>query len=182
MRIIAGKYRGRRLLQPKAGIRPTTDRLRESLFNVLGDSVVGTVWLDLFAGTGAVGLEALSRGARLAVFNDTNPEAARLVARNLERCGINEGFEIFERDALTLLNRLRGRQFDFVSLDPPYAYPRYDKLLAKIAETLAPSPTVILEVFKKTSVDFVHSPWGLERTLKAGDSHLLLMRPSNEPT
>ncbi len=176
MRIIAGKYRGRKLHQPKGAIRPTTDRLRESLFNVLGNGLPGSVWLDLFAGTGAVGLEALSRGASLVVFNDSSREAARLVRRNLETCGVSEGFEVFEKDALTLLNYLRGRRFDFVSLDPPYVYPRYDKLLSKIAETLDPSPTLILEIFKKTPLDFVQPPWELTRTLKAGDSHLLLLR------
>lgn len=176
MRIIAGKYRGRRLQQPKGEIRPTTDRLRESLFNVLGHSVSASVWLDLFAGSGAVGLEALSRGASLVVFNDSSHAAVRLVRRNLELCGISEGFEVFEKDALTLLNQLRGRAFDFVSLDPPYAFPRYDKLLTKIADTLDPPPLVILEIFKKTPLDFVEPSWELTRTLRAGDSHLLLLR------
>ncbi len=175
MRIIGGKYRGRKLARPGDDIRPTTDRLRESLFNVLGPRVEGSVWLDLFAGSGAMGIEALSRGASLVVFNDRGFEAVRLIEKNLRLCGIERGFEIHQKDALTLLNQLRGRSFDFVILDPPYAYPRHGKLLEKIGETLAGSPAVLLEVFKKTDLSFLPAGWHLSRTIQAGDSHLLML-------
>src|SRR5215472_2496547 len=95
MRIIAGKYRSRRLAAP-AGVqtRPTSDRLRETLFNVLGASVEGSVWLDLFAGSGAVGIEALSRGASMVHFVEHSRRAAELIGANLASLGIEQGFRI----------------------------------------------------------------------------------------
>lgn len=175
MRIIGGRHRGRRLLKPSKDVRPTTDRLREALFNVLGPAVEGTVWLDAFAGTGAVGLEALSRGASTVVFNDRSAQAVDLIRRNLRHCGIEGGFEIHQLDALTLLNRLRGRRFDYAIFDPPYSFTRYDKLLAKVREVFPEPPTVILEIFKKTKIDFPGSHWRVARTVKAGDSWLLVL-------
>jgi len=123
VRIIAGKYRSRRLTAP-AGTetRPTSDRLRETLFNVVARSVPGSVWLDLFAGTGAVGIEALSRGAAMAYFVESSKHAARTVRENLETLGIEEGFEIHEREVTTALRTLdaEGMACDFCFLDPPY--------------------------------------------------------------
>lgn len=179
MRIVGGRWRGRRLAKPGADVRPTTDRLREALFNVLADSVADSIWVDAFAGSGAVGIEALSRGAAWVVFNDKSARALGLVQRNLQLCGAAEGFEIQQKDALSLFNHLRGRRIDFVFLDPPYAYGRYAELLRKIAEALPQhGPTLILEVFKKTSLDFLEPDWTLFKTVRAGDSHLLFLRRS----
>ena len=183
MRIVGGRWRGRRLARPNPGIRPTTDRLREALFNVLGGSVAGSVWVDAFAGSGAVGIEALSRGAAWVIFNDKSSQALRLVRKNLLLCGADEGFEIFQKDAVSLFNELRGRRVDVVFLDPPYDYRRYAKLLAKIAEAAADSrPTVVLVVFKKTPLDFLEPSWILEKTVRAGDSHLLFLALRPRPT
>lgn len=127
MRVIAGKFRSRPL-RSLAGldIRPTSDRLRETLFNVLTggnpEALAGSVWLDLFAGTGAVGIEALSRGAAKVHFVEVNKEATELIARNLASLGVREGFEILRKDvadALKVLERQSVRP-DFVFLDPPY--------------------------------------------------------------
>ena len=123
MRIIAGKYRSRRLAAP-AGVetRPTSDRLRETLFNVLGVSVEGSVWLDLFAGSGAVGIEALSRGASLVCFVESSPRAARAVRSNLVALGIHHSCEVMEREVNSALRLLEQRfpACDFCFLDPPY--------------------------------------------------------------
>lgn len=178
MRIIAGEYKGKRLAKAFGDVRPPTDRARESLFNVMADLVVDAVWVEPFAGSGAVGIEALSRGARHVILNDKNPKALKLIKDNLARCGVERGYELYGKDALTLLNELKGLKADIVFLDPPYRFRRYDKLLKKVVETVATldSVLVILEVFKKAPLDFIQPPWRLVRTLKIGDSHLLFLR------
>ncbi len=127
MRVIAGKYRGR-LLRSLRGtdIRPTSDRLRETLFNVLtaGDpqALEGTVWVDLFAGTGAVGIEAISRGAKQVYFVETSAAAAKLIEQNLQSLGIASGYKILRDDLPGVLWRLQREHVDadVVFLDPPY--------------------------------------------------------------
>lgn len=107
MRIIAGKYRSRILKSLKGlALRPTSDRLRETLFNVLGPDVAGSRFLDVFAGTGAVGIEALSRGAAEAIFIENHAPAAKLIRRNLDSLGITRGATILSCDALTALEKL----------------------------------------------------------------------------
>lgn len=132
MRIIAGKYRGRRLKGPKGtALRPTGDRFRETLFDILGPGVEGSVVLDAFAGTGAVGLEALSRGAREVVFIESSPEASRLIRQNLAICGVSSGYRLLHQDAFSAL-RLLGREgftADMSFLDPPYEWEPYRDLL-----------------------------------------------------
>ena len=127
MRVIAGKYRSRPLASLRGlDLRPTADRLRETLFNVLtaGNpaALEGTVWLDLYAGTGAVGIEALSRGAGKVYFVESSAAATELIQRNLRSLGIADGFEILRQDAARGLHALqaRGVTADFIFLDPPY--------------------------------------------------------------
>src|SRR5690242_19676518 len=135
MRIIAGKYRSRILKSLKGtALRPTSDRLRETLFNVLGPNVAGSRFLDVFAGTGAVGIEALSRGAIEAVFIENH--APVLIRRNLESLAITNGAHILSLDALRALEKIAARHkptdapFDFVFVDPPYAEKdQYDRVL-----------------------------------------------------
>ncbi len=127
MRVIAGKFRSRTLRSLKGqALRPTSDRLRETLFNILGSTVEGTTFLDLYAGTGAVGIEALSRGARTAIFIEKHEPAATLIRRNLDSLGIKEGAEILGMDVLRGLEQLESRNVhaQFIFLDPPYAEPR----------------------------------------------------------
>jgi 16S rRNA (guanine966-N2)-methyltransferase len=127
MRIIAGKFRSRRLRSlPGADIRPTSDRLRETLFSVLvgGDptALEGSLWMDLFAGTGAVGIEALSRGAGRVYFVESSKPATELIRQNLLSLGINEGFEIVRHKGERAIREFESRQInpDFIFLDPPY--------------------------------------------------------------
>lgn len=127
MRVIAGKYGGRPLRSFRGrDIRPTSDRLRETLFNVLSAGNPGalenTVWLDLFAGTGAVGIEALSRGAKQVLFVETSAPAAKLIEQNLHNLGIADGFRILQDDLAGIIWRLQREHFvaDVVFLDPPY--------------------------------------------------------------
>ena len=123
MRVIAGKYRSRVLKGPgRLRLRPTTDRLRETLFNVLGASVEDSLFVDLFAGTGAIGIEAISRGAREVIFVESHRAGALLVRQNLESLGIRAGAEVIGADAVRGLEKLAARHLaaDFVFLDPPY--------------------------------------------------------------
>ena len=123
MRIIAGTFRSRRLKSlPGMDLRPTSDRLRETLFNVVAPQVPGSVWMDVYAGTGAVGIEALSRGARQVYFVESSKQAAALIRENLKSLQISEGVEVIERDAEKALRLLdaQGVSCDFCFLDPPY--------------------------------------------------------------
>src|ERR1700694_1826670 len=123
MRVIAGKYKSRKLAAPVGfETRPTSDRLRETLFNIVAGSVADSVWLDLFAGTGAIGIEAISRGARMAYFVESSKRAGRVIRANLASLQIEEGFEIVEREAATALRMLDAQAVscDFCFLDPPY--------------------------------------------------------------
>jgi 16S rRNA (guanine(966)-N(2))-methyltransferase RsmD len=114
MRIIAGKYRSRILKSLKGlALRPTSDRLRETLFNVLGPAVAGSRFLDVFAGTGAVGIEALSRGAAEAIFVESHAPAAKLIRHNLDSLGIATGGTILHADALAALQKLAARREAF---------------------------------------------------------------------
>ncbi len=143
MRVIAGKFRGRPLRSLSGiDIRPTSDRLRETLFNVLtaGNpaALEGTVWLDLFAGTGAVGIEALSRGAKEVFFVETATRAASLIERNLRSLEIAEGYRILREDISGVLWRLKKEHVaaDVVFLDPPYRMQEaYQRTLDALADS-----------------------------------------------
>ncbi len=128
MRVISGTARGRRLLQPEDGaVRPTTDMVKESLFNIIQFQLEGTSVLDLFSGTGQLGVEALSRGALSAVFVDRSDKALKLVRANLSHTGFGERGEVYREDALAFLKR--GRKFDIIFLDPPYESALAEKAL-----------------------------------------------------
>jgi 16S rRNA (guanine966-N2)-methyltransferase len=143
MRVIAGKYRGRPLRSLRGmDIRPTSDRLRETLFNVLTagnpEALEGSVWLDLFAGTGAVGIEALSRGARQVYFAETSAAAAKLIEQNLQSLGIAQGYRILRDDLSGVLWRLQREHVaaDVVFLDPPYGMRHaYEETLTSVADS-----------------------------------------------
>ncbi len=144
MRIIAGQYRGRKLNTPRDdSVRPTADRVRESIFNMLQWKIKGSSALDLFAGTGAMGLEAMSRGAG-AVFNDIDRESVALIKKNLAELGAEA--EVTNYDYPAALLRLKGRGFDYIFLDPPYALTIED-VLDKIKEygLLKPGGQIIYE-------------------------------------
>lgn len=125
MRVIAGTFRSRRLKGPGTlTLRPTSDRLRETLFNILGPGVEDSLFVDIYAGTGAVGIEAVSRGARQTILVESNAKAATLIRENLAAMSIF-GAELIRADAVTGLERLATRRLiaDFVYLDPPYDKP-----------------------------------------------------------
>ncbi len=143
MRVIAGKYRHRALRAPRGlEVRPTSDRLRETLFNVLAagrqEALAGAVWIDAFAGTGAVGIEALSRGARQVYFLENAKAAVAALRANLKTLGIGEGAEVVERAVAPGLERLEaaGVACDFFFFDPPYRMEAaYRETLERLAES-----------------------------------------------
>ncbi len=123
MRVIAGKYKGRVLKGPDhSGLRPTADRVKEALFNILGARIINADFLDLFAGTGAIGIEALSRGAKSVVFSDSNRLSIRLLKENLKFLASDERFRVLcspvERNIQILASQ--GFSFDLIFLDPPF--------------------------------------------------------------
>jgi 16S rRNA (guanine(966)-N(2))-methyltransferase RsmD len=188
MRVIAGKFRSRPLRSLRGlEIRPTSDRLRETLFNVLTagnpQALEGSVWLDLFAGTGAVGIEALSRGAAMVYFVEHSARAAELIRANLASLGITEGFRIIQQETSLAIARLdqEGVRANIVFLDPPY---RSENSYRATLEALAKSQLAArAQVIAEHEARF--DPGGkfaaLERTrkLKQGDAELSLYRATN---
>jgi len=184
MRIIGGEYRSRPLKSlPGLDLRPTSDRLRETLFNVLVASATleGSVWLDLFAGTGAVGIEAISRGAKSVYFVESNRKHARLIRENLQSLKITDGFEIEEREVAEALRGLDASavRCDFCFLDPPYAMRgAYARTLEFLGESriVTPSTIVIAEHEKKLELDERYDSLARYRTIMHGDAGISLYR------
>lgn len=138
MRIIAGLYKGRRLKTLEgSAVRPTSDRMRETLFNILAPRIESARFLDLCAGSGAIGIEALSRGAAEVTFVEAARKAATVISENLRHCGIRQNYRFIARDALTALKHLArdDQQFDIIYFDPPYDSELYAPVLRQIAET-----------------------------------------------
>jgi 16S rRNA (guanine966-N2)-methyltransferase len=184
MRVIAGRYRSRKLEAPPGVVtRPTSDRLRETLFNVLASRLEDSVFLDLYAGSGAVGIEALSRGARQVYFVESDRKAARAIRQNLQSLGIDEGAELQEREAIHALRLLDSQAIrcDVAFLDPPYgSHGAYEQVLSFLsqAQLLHADSVVVAEHDKH--FDPGDAVGGLQRyrTLKQGDAVLSFYQPS----
>jgi 16S rRNA (guanine966-N2)-methyltransferase len=181
VRIIAGSARGMRLATVPSGTRPVSDRAREGLFSSLGDRVEGARVLDLFAGTGALGIEALSRGAARALFIDSAPAAAKTIAQNLGRTRLAARGEIRRMDVMRGIRRERG-QFDLILLDPPYRLPPHelDGVVAAVANQGLPAAggLVVLTRPSKGYTPVIPVDWLLERRLSYGDAVLLVFMTS----
>jgi 16S rRNA (guanine966-N2)-methyltransferase len=186
MRIIAGKYRSRRLQSlPGMDLRPTADRLRETLFDVLTagnpSALEGTVWVDLFAGTGAVGIEALSRGAGMVYFVDVSSRAMALISRNLSSFGQKTDFKLQKQDVLRAIRELdaSGVQADLVFLDPPYRMQEeYGQTLKVLSESrlLKTESIVIAEHAKRFDLREIFGALRRYRRLEQGDAALSFYR------
>jgi 16S rRNA (guanine966-N2)-methyltransferase len=178
VRVIAGKYRSRTLRSLKGqALRPTSDRLRETLFNVLGPMVNGSTFVDLYAGTGAVGIEAISRGARHAIFAEQHAPAAALIQRNLESLEISAEAEVLCMNVLRAIERLESKKVNaqFIFLDPPYAANvEYENALEALGESplIAPDGRVIVEHLKKLALPAHVGDLELARVLEQGDAAL----------
>jgi 16S rRNA (guanine(966)-N(2))-methyltransferase RsmD len=173
VRVIAGRFKGRRIKSPRwEGLRPTSDKLRETLFNILAPRISGARVLDGYAGTGAIGIEALSRGAAHVTFVEQNRRAAALIGENLKICGVGADYTIQCGDVPTVLRRLdQDAMFDLVLLDPPYELPEFSTALEAAASHLAGDGVVVLERATRRDPDV---PTALRRVrdVTSGDSAL----------
>jgi 16S rRNA (guanine966-N2)-methyltransferase len=182
MRVIAGKYGRRRLAGPgKIPLRPTGDRLRETLFNILGAAVEHSYFVDAYAGTGAIGIEAISRGAERVFFLEKHPATARLIRNNIETLGIGDVTEILDGDVEQGLERLAARHIfaDFIFVDPPYDQAaEYVKTLEFLdaSHLLAPTGTIIVEHFHKLELPGRLEKLECVRIKEQGDATLSFYR------
>jgi len=178
LRVISGTARGRKLKEPKGfEIRPTSDLVKESVFNIIQFDIEGRRVLDLFAGTGQLGIEALSRGAKSSVFVDSKPEAVKLIWENLKICGFSDSACVYTRDALKFLGgEYRAAsppekdKFDLIFIDPPYKTPLAGRALSKIIEfdKLNPNGIIICEMKADSAAPSVTPPYFLQKEYKYG--------------
>jgi 16S rRNA (guanine966-N2)-methyltransferase len=177
MRVISGSAGGRRLKSVSARwLRPTTDRVRTVLFDCLGERVRGAVVLDLFCGTGALGIEALSRGAARAVFVDIRPQALKLVAENLRLTSLSDRAELVRSDVRAFLRKVRppAVNFDIVFADPPYTgVPGWAGLLARVASVLRRGGVFVLEESVRSPLPPLPPTLALSEIRRVGETRLI---------
>jgi len=175
MRIISGAFRGRRLKAPTwEGLRPTSDKLRETLFNILAPRIEGARVLDLFAGTGALGLEALSRGARQSVFVEVDRRATALIAANAALCKAADRCVIIRDTAEHALHStIDGDLFDVIMIDPPYDFESLAAIVSSAARVLAPGGVLVVEHASRRPVPAAEGAVPF-RTVRSGDSALTM--------
>ncbi|MBN9600962.1 MAG: 16S rRNA (guanine(966)-N(2))-methyltransferase RsmD [Afipia sp.] len=185
MRVVGGRLRGRNIAAPASNaIRPTQDRLRESVFNILmhayGNPIDGARVLDLFAGTGALGIEAVSRGAAFALFIDNGAEARALLRNNVESLGLGGTTKVYRRDATNLGPVHPMEPFSLVFLDPPYGKGLADKALASLREGGWLEPDALVVVEEATVAAFA-APDGYEELERRAydDTEFVFLRPAN---
>jgi len=192
MRVIAGQAKGTRLTGLKGSrVRPTLDRVRESLFNILGQNFSGDYFLDWFGGSGAVGIEALSRGAEKVVWAENDRQAQKLIYANLEKCQFWNGegesksanWVLLKMDALQAVSVLEERsfQFDIVYIDPPFAEDLYEECLTTISKSklLKVSSIVVVEHHHKNSIQKFYDKLQLMDQRRVGDTYLSLYSLKN---
>ena len=180
MRVIAGSLKGRRLQAPAwEGLRPTSDKLRETLFNVLAARIGNARVLDGFAGTGAVGIEALSRGAAHVILVESDPRAVRLIERNLEHCAVSDRYAIIRARFADAARRLQTGSFEVVFLDPPYESDVIVSSLEAAAPLVAPAGLLILEHARRDAAPARAGSLAKTRDIMSGDSALTLYMPAS---
>jgi 16S rRNA (guanine966-N2)-methyltransferase len=182
MRIISGTSKGRRLTTQKGqALRPTSDRVKQSVFNILGNEVEGKTVLDLFAGTGNLGIEALSRGAKKALFVEKRRQALRLIQKNLFQCGMKDRSEILPKDvrrAISVLHQ-RGESFDLIIMDPPYEKGLIQQTLMKLQSHPIHhrDSILIIEHDRREPLPKTVEGWNLIRQREMGDTVISFLIP-----
>ena len=173
MRVIAGELKGRRLKSPAwDGLRPTSDKLRETLFNILAPRLAGARVLDGYAGTGAIGIEAISRGAAWVSFADSDRRAQALIADNLAHCGVTNGYAIIRATVARALGDAAAASFDIILLDPPYEDREVDAVVATAGAALAPGGVLVVEHARRRTTPDAAGPLIRVRQVISGDSAL----------
>lgn len=187
MRVIAGSHRGRRLSGPEGtGLRPTSDKVREALFSILGATVPGSRFLDLYAGTGAVGIEALSRGAMAVTFVESDSKAMALLRKNLAACGLSAQAEVRTVAAEDFLERCDwwNGPYDIVFADPPYAAAREIDVLQRawVSGLLSSNGVLVIEQHTKAALPAAFDGAVLVKRYRYGDTALFLYGPASRAT
>jgi len=174
MRILSGKYKGRVIKMP-AGIRPTQDKVRKSLFDILKDCIEGTKFLDLFAGSGVIGIEALSRGAVFAVFVEGEGQQSKVLRENIDALGIREALVLTQEASRAIENlHKQSKFFDIIFLDPPYYQEMSKKTLQTLSDydILTAKGLIIVQHFRKDQLPDTVGKLVLWRIAKYGDTLL----------
>lgn len=187
LRVIGGKSKGRLLKVPAGSkIRPTSDKVRESLFNIIGPAAINEArFIDLFAGCGAVGIEALSRGAGHTIFFESNPKHVKLIWENIERCGFQQSAEVVLGDVLVMLGKMKLQRAssDIIFADPPYNYPKWKILLSKIISSVNIIDygfLIVEHATKDTMPEEVNETLALYGKYVYGDTTLTVYRKKNK--
>ena len=176
MRVIAGALKGRRLKPPTwDGLRPTSDKLRETLFNILAPRIAGARVLDGYSGTGALGIEAISRGAARVTFVDNDRRAQALIADNIAQCGVEGGYAIIRATVAVAIDDLSAtpaEPFDIILLDPPYDDPQVEAVMAAGGGALAPAGVLVFEHARRRAAPEAAGRLVRVRQVTSGDSAL----------
>lgn len=175
MRVISGIARGRNLKAPRGlKTRPTTDRVKEALFNILGQTIPESSFLDLFAGSGAIGIEALSRGAEKVILVEKDTQALRAIKENLEKTGFSDKARVIPKDVYIALNTLQNEQYDYIFMDPPYLQEHEGKVLSIIDRLglLKEKGIIVIESSKLDTLPPQMGRISLYREEKYGDTLL----------
>lgn len=183
MRVITGTARGKRLKElPGLDTRPTTDRVKEGMFNIIQFDIEGRRVLDLFAGTGQLGIEALSRGAASCDFVDRNPAAVKIVRENLQATGLADRGTVHNRDFAAFLPGIRGR-YDLIFLDPPYALPALEQALERIAaiDIVSGNGIIVCESALDKRLPELDPPYAKGKEYRYGKIKLTLYHRSVDP-
>ena len=185
MRIISGMSKGRKLVTPKSlSLRPTSDRVKESIFNILSEEIEGGVVLDLFAGTGNLGIEALSRGAKNVIFVEKGRHALGLIQRNLAQLGLGERSEVLPIDAIRAIGILkqRGKTFDVIFMDPPYEKGLVEKTLVKLRshQIYDKDSILVVEHHRRELLPPIIHGWNLIRRREMGETVVSFLTPQED--
>lgn len=173
MRVISGKYKGKRLFSPSnSDVRPTSDMVKESIFGMIQFDIADSVFIDLFSGSGAMGLEAVSRGAKEVIFCDSSRKSIELIKKNIAFVGINDalGYSIIEGDYGSTLKKLSGKRADFIFLDPPYKDKPLEDILDMISEydVLSDSGLIIYEHLYLDKITVTNDRYEIKKSKKYG--------------
>ncbi|NQT30059.1 MAG: 16S rRNA (guanine(966)-N(2))-methyltransferase RsmD [Candidatus Saganbacteria bacterium] len=183
MRVISGKAKGKKLNSPKGKTRPLSDQVKEALFNILQNRICDCYFLDLFAGSGAVGIEALSRGATLSIFVELDKKTVRVIRENLELCSFSDRAEVYALDVLRALRILKrkGAKFDIIFIGAPYDSPNLEKVLAELSDgsLLNERGIVVAEHRRQHKIQDQYEKLVVFRSVKYGETELTFYESSN---
>lgn len=180
MKVVSGISRGRRLKGSKAGIRPTSEKVKEALFDILGERVKGSIFLDLYAGSGGIGIEAISRGAKKVIFVESVPSLRRVIRENVSSLGLGEKADVVGQDAGRFLNNAmkKTERFDIIFLDPPYHTGEMDRIIKILSkgDVLNEDGVLVAEHFKKKTLPEEAGRLRLLKEYRYGDTVLSLFK------